>query len=93
MPIWLWWVVMAVNAWTFLLFAWDKLCAIRKWRRIAEATLLWWMFACGCIGAWSAMVLFSHKTSKIAFRRWAVAATVLNPLWGAVAWQSGLFQS
>lgn len=87
MPVWLWWVVLAVNAVTVVLFAWDKFCAMRRWRRVPEATLIGWTFATGCIGAWCAMSLFRHKTTKTSFRRRALVATVLNPLWALCWWQ------
>lgn len=89
MPPWVWWGVLAVNALTFVLFGWDKLCSRRGWRRIREATLLWAMFATGCIGGWCAMSVFRHKTRKAPFRWRALAATLVNPLWLLAARQFG----
>lgn len=90
-PTWVWWLLIAINVATLLLFGWDKLMARRERRRVREATLLWCTFACGCVGAWCAMQLFRHKTRKSSFRRWAIAATVLNPAWLVVwwAWRAG----
>ena len=87
MPTWIWWVVLAVNVLTFLVFGVDKLLARLGRRRVRERTLLWWTFAGGCIGAWCAMQLFRHKTQKGSFRWRAVLLTVVNPLWACVWWQ------
>jgi uncharacterized membrane protein YsdA (DUF1294 family) len=61
-------------------FAFDKLAARRRWRRVPEATLLSLVFA-GCVGAWFAMQFLRHKTRKSGFRWRALALTVVNPLW------------
>lgn len=53
----------------------------RYWRRISEDFLLLLLFACGPIGAWCGMEGFRHKTKKTAFRRRAIALTIVNPLW------------
>ncbi len=60
--IWLW------NIFVFLLYGIDKLCAIKKKRRVPEACLLLASVLAGGIGALSAMVIFRHKTKKTLFR-------------------------
>jgi uncharacterized membrane protein YsdA (DUF1294 family) len=81
-----WVVVLAVNVVTAAVYAFDKWRArARGARRVPERTLLAWTFATGWVGAWLAMSLFRHKTSKTSFRRWALLWTVLNPFW-ALAW-------
>ena len=87
MPVWVWWLLLAENAATFVVYGWDKLCARRGWRRIAEAHLLWLLFVGGVVGAWAAMTVFRHKTVKSSFRWRAIALTVLNPVW-LVLWQA-----
>lgn len=88
MPTWLWWLVLAANVASFALFGCDKWLARTGRRRVPEATLLWATFACGCAGSWIAMQWLRHKTQKPSFRWRAVAATVLNPVWLLVWWQT-----
>ena len=54
--------LLGVNLMTFLLFGLDKLLAIRRRRRIPEATLLTLSFLAGSPGAMLGMALFRHKT-------------------------------
>ena len=56
------------------------------WRRISEDFLLLLLFACGPLGAWSAMEGLRHKTRKVSFRRRAMLLTVVNPLWPIMYW-------
>ena len=84
MPNWVWWTVGLVNALAFATFGFDKWRAARGGRRIREATLLWLVFLCGCVGAELGARVFHHKTRKTSFRWRALALTVVNPLWGLV---------
>ncbi len=52
---------------TFILFAYDKHCAVYSKWRIPEWVLLLCSFAAGAFGALCGMVLFNHKTSKPLF--------------------------
>ena len=54
--------LLGVNVLTFLVFGLDKLLAVRRRRRIPEATLLTFSFLTGSIGAMLGMALFHHKT-------------------------------
>lgn len=54
------------NAITFLLYGWDKLSAVRGWRRISERTLLEWS-SLGAVGALTGMIVFRHKVRKKKF--------------------------
>ena len=54
--------IAGVNLLTFLLFGLDKLLAIRRRRRVPEATLLTLGVLGGSLGAMFAMSLFHHKT-------------------------------
>lgn len=83
MPGWSWWMLLAANVCALALFAWDKLMARLDRRRISERALLSFTFL-GCLGAWTAMWLFRHKTRKSSFRWRAIALTVVNPLWLAL---------
>jgi uncharacterized membrane protein YsdA (DUF1294 family) len=80
-----WLLVLVVNVVTAGIFAFDKWRARGGSRRVSERTLLAWTFTTGWVGAWLAMALFRHKTSKASFRRWAVLWTAVNPFW-LLAW-------
>lgn len=60
-------VIAAMSAFVFILFAFDKLFAKMGSRRIPEAALLWLSFLGGAAGAFCAMKLFHHKTQKNKF--------------------------
>lgn len=77
---WLW-LLLAVNALTFLTYGYDKWCARRGRRRVSERNLLTLAFLCGWVGAWMAMSVFRHKTQKSSFRWRLGLVTVLNPCW------------
>ena len=69
----------AVNFASFLTFAWDKLCAIRGWWRVSEATLLLLAIGGGTLGALAAQQGLRHKTRKEPFRSmlWTIAGAQL----------------
>lgn len=71
----------ALNALVFLLYGWDKLCAVRGARRVPERWLLLPAAAGGCAGAWLGCEVFRHKTRKPSFRRKLALATAVNGLW------------
>jgi uncharacterized membrane protein YsdA (DUF1294 family) len=55
------------GAMTFLVFAWDKFCARRGWRRISEAMLLFLSLTGGILGAKLGQRWLRHKTYKQPF--------------------------
>ena len=61
-------IVLVLNIFVFLLFGFDKLQSKKKGMRIPEAVLVLLSFLLGSFGAILGMVVFNHKTSKIAFR-------------------------
>ena len=63
-----WEIMLFLNILTFLLFGFDKLMAKNKKSRVPEVVLLLMSLFYGGIGAMFGMILFNHKTSKIAFR-------------------------
>lgn len=79
------WVVVAVNALGFLTMGFDKLAAIRGWRRVPEARLLLCAALTGAPGIWFGAGTFRHKTIKTSFRRKLVGVTCLNLVW-PLAW-------
>ena len=81
MPWWVFWPIVAINAFAFALFGWDKWRAGRGGRRVRESTLLLVTWFCGCVGAQLGAQVFRHKTKKAAYRWRAWLVTVLNPLW------------
>ena len=56
-----------INSITFIIFALDKLYAIKKKWRYKVATLLGLCFFGGALGGFLAMNLFHHKTNKKIF--------------------------
>ena len=63
------WLV-AINAVTYLMYAWDKHRAKKGQRRISERELLGWALVGGTPAAFFAMRRFRHKTQKTSFRLW-----------------------
>ena len=56
-------IYLAVNVLVFGIFAFDKLAAVRKWRRVPEKTLLLWAIP-GAPLALLAISLCRHKINK-----------------------------
>ncbi len=85
--------LLGVNLLTFLNYGLDKLLAVKRRRRIPEATLLTLSFLAGSVGAMLSMALFHHKTDARAHPGfvWGVPAMFLVEL-GAAVWliQRGL---
>lgn len=59
--------LLLVNAWTFVMFGWDKIRAESGGWRVAESTLLALAFIGGTAGAYAGRALFRHKTRKQPF--------------------------
>jgi uncharacterized membrane protein YsdA (DUF1294 family) len=70
--------LLAVNAITAGLYAYDKLAAPRGWRRIRERTLWICNAAGGVLGAWLVFLGMRHKTRHRSF--WAVQS-IASMLW------------
>ena len=81
------WALLGVNVATFLLYAWDKLAARRRARRVPEARLLWASAACAAPGAWAAVLLLRHKSSKASYLVRLGLVTGLQAL--ALGWAFG----
>lgn len=62
------WYLAIINAVAIAAYGWEKLCAIRKWWRVPELTLLGIAAIGGSIGALVAMKLFHHKTLHLKFK-------------------------
>jgi uncharacterized membrane protein YsdA (DUF1294 family) len=56
-----------LNAWTFVMFGWDKIQAEKFRWRVSEATLLQLALFGGSLGAYAGRALFRHKTRKQPF--------------------------
>lgn len=77
MPVLLAWLG-AVNVATAAAYAYDKVAAPRRWRRVRERTL-WLMCAAGGVaGAWVVFLGMCHKTRHRSF--WVVQA-VASAAW------------
>ena len=59
--------LIVINLITFIVFAIDKICAIKKKWRYKEVSLLGLCLVGGAIGGFLAMHLFHHKTKKKVF--------------------------
>lgn len=59
--------LIVINLITFIVFAIDKIYAIKKKWRYKEVSLLGMCFVGGAIGGFLAMHLFHHKTKKKVF--------------------------
>ena len=62
------WYFSIINIVALAVYGWDKLCAIRKWWRVPEMTLLAIALIGGSMGAIVAMRLFRHKTLHLKFK-------------------------
>lgn len=62
------WYFAIINAAAVIIYGGDKLCAIRKWCRVPELTLILIAAVGGSIGALVAMRLFHHKTLHLKFK-------------------------
>ena len=77
----------AANVVTAVLYAYDKVAAPRRWRRVRERTLWAWCLAGGVGGAWLVFFGMRHKTRHRSFwlvqtgatALWAVALIVALP--------------
>ena len=78
--------LLGVNLLTFLIYGLDKLLAIKRRRRVPEATLLTLSFLAGSLGAMLGMALFHHKTDARAHPAfvWGVPLMFLFELAAAV---------
>jgi len=73
--------IIALAVWniiTFVLYGIDKLKALKKSRRISEATLITCAFLMGGLGAFLGMTFFRHKTRHLKFRALLPLALILN---------------
>lgn len=61
-------LILIINVFTFLLFGFDKMRAKNKGFRVPEIILILLSLFFGGVGAILGMVVFNHKTSKMAFR-------------------------
>ncbi|HEY5800288.1 MAG TPA: DUF1294 domain-containing protein [Burkholderiaceae bacterium] len=72
------WFYLAVSGLTFLLYAFDKVAAMRGARRVPERTLHYWALAGGWPGALLAQQLVQHKRAKPSFVEWSWICAALN---------------
>ncbi len=60
-------ILLFLNLTAFLLFAYDKSCAVNKKQRIPEILLILSALLFGATGAFFAMLIFRHKTKHVTF--------------------------
>ena len=68
-------ILVGLNVFTFLVFAYDKACAKRGAWRVPEQQLFLLMTLGGSIGGWVAILTLHHKNRKLRFR--LVASTII----------------
>ena len=66
------------NLIVFLIYALDKMKAIRGSFRISEKVLIFCAFLMGAYGAFSGMYILRHKTKKLKFQLLIPVAVILN---------------
>lgn len=76
--------VWAINGLTLAFFAWDKLCARLRWRRVPEHFLLWLAALGGSPAAYLSRWLFRHKTKKQPFSRWLLSILLFQITAGVI---------
>lgn len=59
--------LICINIFTFIFYGIDKFLAVFGYYRISEKLLFGFSVLGGALGAFLAMLLFRHKTSKIGF--------------------------
>lgn len=65
-PLWAW--LLAINAITFMVYAYDKVISKTERTRVPEVVLLGMAFIGGTAGAVLAMIFLRHKTAKRSFQ-------------------------
>tara|TARA_R110001599_G_scaffold4095_1_gene21676 strand:- start:14939 stop:15223 length:285 start_codon:yes stop_codon:yes gene_type:complete len=74
-----------INAWTFVMFGWDKYCSETGRWRVPEATLIGWSLFGGTPGAYLARRVFRHKTRKQPFSEYLKGIAILHLFAGFAA--------
>ena len=69
-----------INAWTFVLFGWDKYCSETGRWRVRESTLIGWAVIGGTPGAYLARQIFRHKIRKRPFSVYLKSTAILQLL-------------
>lgn len=77
-------ILLVLNAVSFLLFAVDKMLAIKGMRRIPERVLILSALCFGGVGTLASMYTFHHKTKKTMFILLVPVLTVVQV--GAMIW-------
>jgi len=70
--------LVALNALTWGIFAWDKYCARMRYWRVPESSLLSLAFLGGTPAALAAMRMLRHKTRKQPFRSYLTRIAMLH---------------
>lgn len=71
-------LVAVLNVACFALYGWDKFAAKRGSRRTPELVLLGASLPLTAIGAWGAVFLLRHKSSKSSYKWKLVGVTILQ---------------
>lgn len=64
----MWIILIVITLFVFVLFAYDKHCAVNAKWRVPESALLLAAFSGGSLGAYLAMIICRHKTRHKVFQ-------------------------
>lgn len=78
LPLWGVYLLVASNILSFLFYGMDKLAAIKHWQRTPEKHFYCLALLSGWPASILAQIVFSHKTSKVSFRRWFYMMSLIN---------------
>ena len=75
-PVMMW--LLLANMLTLVIYGVDKMAARKDWRRVPEATLLFFGVVGGWIGAMVGQQVFRHKTQKQPFKSYFFISVVVS---------------
>lgn len=75
-PVMMW--LLLANMLTLVIYGVDKMAARKDWRRVPEATLLFFGVVGGWIGAMVGQQVFRHKTQKQPFKTYFMISVIVS---------------
>ena len=75
-PVMMW--LLLANLLTLVIYGVDKMAARKDWRRVPEATLLFFGVVGGWVGAMVGQQVFRHKTQKQPFKSYFFISVVVS---------------
>lgn len=75
-PVMMW--LLLANLLTLVIYGVDKMAARKDWRRVPEATLLFFGVVGGWVGAMVGQQVFRHKTQKQPFKTYFMISVIVS---------------